>query len=50
MKSSMRTTSNGGMITIARFSRINSGQATPTYSKGQVPEESGQVMTINKQL
>jgi len=49
MKPSMTRTSQTGMIIMASFSR-NSGQATPTYGTGQVPEGSGQVMTAKRQL
>jgi len=50
MKPGMTGGPHTGMIIVARFSRINSGQAIPTYSTGQVPEGSGQVMTFKKQL
>ncbi|MEX0883545.1 MAG: hypothetical protein WDZ72_08740, partial [Cyclobacteriaceae bacterium] len=36
MKSSMTRTTHRGMIIIARFSRIKSGQAIPTFGTGQV--------------
>jgi len=49
MKSSMTKPSHSGMIILARFSR-KSGEATPTYGTGQVPEGSGQVITAEKKL